>query len=286
MSLAGQAIRMLRTKWGERADLLAEELYTILLTDKDPETGPITVTFPDGTPSIPLPPGATLGPLGDLQFPDLIFPDLVIPQAPLFEENEPEDAPTTLRRVRSQPKHERVTVPGLVTAAEGSSHTVLAYPYGKNGQTSEGSILQEALFGASTSITAEELNGQTIPVGTYVNVFRHIFYIVEVIEIVEKKAGGEENVISTQTEIRVVSQNNEIAGGGAGGGSAAPAKIISGGPGVDYTAEIYTNGTGADPITASIKQLDIDASETIPTDTWVIAIKVSNQWYCQVPVWM
>ena len=75
----------------------------------------------------------------------------------------------------------------------------------------------------------------------------------------------------------------------AGGNSSVPVKILSKITQYAYTAEIYENGLeDMSSFTAGeIEQVDIGASETIPSGTWAMASKNANGiWYVQVPVWL
>lgn len=293
MSLADDAIRMRRTKWGNRADLLAEELFVIFSQDKDADASPITLNFPDGAAPVELPPGSSLDPLGDLIFPGLNFPGLETPEQPQPSEEQNGSIFTRTKRTVS---HSRLTVPGIVTeAGTGGSHLVSCFPFGVNGQATEEELGREAVFGPSINVPVAELNGQRITVGTYVMVFRHVFYATEVRETIERK-GTEENVIDTQTTVSVLSNNTEMVAKEEqeGGSSSFPAIITGGGPGNDYTANVYEEGLSGAVTAVNIRQLDIDAAETIPVGTWAIAVKVpitvgdvtTDQWYMQVPVWL
>ncbi len=76
-----------------------------------------------------------------------------------------------------------------------------------------------------------------------------------------------------------------------------PAKIIAGGPGTKYTAELYGNGpdegsTGTVEVTA----LQLDPAEMVPPNTWIMAIEIGPQsvgvlripakYFFQPPVWL
>lgn len=281
MSLADSAIRLRRTRWGDRADLLAEELYTIFLGQTDPTTGPITVNMGDGTTPTQLPPNATTTPLGDFVFPDLNVPPIQLPTlqtqpsqdqtaGPGNEPGKPNflqfDRKTTTRQ------HQRAVVPGAVIAGTGP-YTMALFPNGPDG-------------GGMNVNGAVELNGATVDVGTYALVFRHVAFDVIITETVVQGPGIEgEKVTSTKTEIKVVETDHSFVSGG-GGTSAYPAQITGGGPGNNYTADVYLNGTGKPATSSSITQLDIDPAETIPIGTWLIVAKVGGVYYGQVPVWL
>ena len=293
MSLAEQAIRLRRCKWSDRADLLAEELYTILLQDKDPSTGPITVNIPGQTNSSVLPSQQDLGQLGDLQFPDLVFPNIEIPPLPTPEEID--NGGDIFTRINRKNQHVQATVPGLILeSGSGGNHVVACYPYGVSGQASAGDILNAATFGINSTLQVRELNGLQVDAGTYVMVFRHSFVEIETRETVKREGGGEE-ILDTQTSINVISSNTEMVkpgGASSGGGGGVPCQITAGGPGNEYTADLYPDGITGTAVSASVYQLDIDAAETIPAGTWTMANSVEEgdpavtTWYIQVPIWL
>ena len=282
MSLADEAIRLRRCKWSDRADLLAEELYVIFLQQKDPETGPISITFPNGDAPATILPGSVRGPLGDFVFPDLNLPDLnlgvqqpEVTEEPLGEEGlEVPPVNRTFLRETTTRHDQRSTIPGIVMGGEGP-YAMNVFPNGtaERGQSVNGAV---------------DLSGSaTLPVGTWALVFFHTAFNLIKSETVKKGPGikGEE-IVDTQTRIEIIRQDIEFAGGSGGSSSAFPAKITAGGPGTEYTADIYTSGTGEDPISAAITQLDIDSADTIPADTWVIAVQVGGVYYCNAPIWV
>ena len=74
------------------------------------------------------------------------------------------------------------------------------------------------------------------------------------------------------------------AGGGGGG---IPAKITAGGPGVTYTAELYEDGPSeAATASVTVTALQLDAAETVPANTWVIALQIGASYFFQPPVWL
>ena len=62
---------------------------------------------------------------------------------------------------------------------------------------------------------------------------------------------------------------------GGGGVAMSPIKITGGGPGENHTGNVYGNGKdqAATETSVTIKVLQIDSGETIPTDTWLPAWK-------------
>lgn len=74
----------------------------------------------------------------------------------------------------------------------------------------------------------------------------------------------------------------------SGSGSTFAGKIISGGPGDTYQVTLYPAGkSGAAGATVSVTQLQIDAAETIPANTWTAVWRRADGGYeMQVPVWV
>src|SRR3990167_1524023 len=72
---------------------------------------------------------------------------------------------------------------------------------------------------------------------------------------------------------------------GGGGGGGIPGKVVSG-TGTAYQVRIYLNVLGASSKVVAVTQLQIDSSDTIPVDTWVLVTKAGTSYYCQAPVWM
>ncbi len=65
-----------------------------------------------------------------------------------------------------------------------------------------------------------------------------------------------------------------------------PGKVLSG-TGTSYEVEIYPSGLSGDTETVTVTQLQIDASETIPADTWAMVSQQADGTYTmQVPVWL
>jgi hypothetical protein len=69
-----------------------------------------------------------------------------------------------------------------------------------------------------------------------------------------------------------------------GGGGGFPGVVVSGGPGVNYQVRVWPQGFGGPPQVVPVQQLQIPADETIPADTWVIAVKAGNAYYMQHPL--
>lgn len=277
-----QAVSLIRTDFGDRADLLRDEIYRIMKNHKEKVLGPVTINMNDGNPPISLPPGAVQGPNGSFTLPDLIFPDIIVPQLqPQLEEipvprnDDPnDDGPIYLQRKRTQTIHERAVVPAVVLSGDGPSYTVSLRPNGSNG---EGFVH-----------TATELNGATgIEAGKWILVFRHLQVELEVEEFIEKdRVTGEEKVVRTEINITEVNTDHEFVRGGGGGGGGVPAQITGGGPGQSYSADVYPDGLSGESESVIITQLEIDAAESIPAGTWVIAVQAGEEWYCQVAVWL
>jgi hypothetical protein len=288
MSLAGQAIRMMRTKWRDNADLLAQELYEIFLTDKDPETGPLTVNFSPNQPPQITPPNFVLGPLNLPQLPDLALPDFNfnnpndlqqqdLPQDQTPDPNNPVPAKPK-KRTKSSIAYQRTAMPAQVISGGGSSYVVNAYPNGTGDDPKQ--------------MTVNQLQ-QNIPdlnPGDWLPVFQVIKFELKVTEIVENPGQNNERVISTSTEMTVLSTTNDAIAGstvGGTGGNAFPGFVISG-SGNKYLCRIYPDGfsttTTKDVL---VTQMQIDPTETIPTGTFAIVLLGKDKKYTmQVPVWI
>lgn len=73
----------------------------------------------------------------------------------------------------------------------------------------------------------------------------------------------------------------------SGGGGGIPAMITAGGPGDTYTATIYPAGLSGTTQSVTVKQLQIDPSDTINPGTWTHAfLQADGQYTMQVPVWL
>lgn len=286
MSLADSAIRLRRTNWRDRANLLAEELYIMFLQEQEPESGPITINLGDdssgaGADDVQIPPESTRDPLGGWQFPDLNLPDTQLREAPVVE-NIPgspigptnadgEGAGERSQRVETRTIHERTVVPGIVTASSGGSHTVTLYP-------------NSVTVGHSMSVSGvTDMAGTTHAAGTRVAVFRYLQVEQKTTTYLET-VRGEEREIRKETGLKIKRTVHEIIGGsGTGGG--IPCKITGGGPGSNYTADLYPAGLSGNPVAVNVVQISIDPEETIPVDTWAMASLIGGVYYVNVPVW-
>lgn len=74
------------------------------------------------------------------------------------------------------------------------------------------------------------------------------------------------------------------AGGGGGGGGGFPGVVVSG-SGDTYQVAVRLTSLTSTPVTKTVKQLSIDASETIPAGTAVVVNLVGADYFMQVPVW-
>ncbi len=279
MGLASQAIRLKRMNYGDRVDLLRDEIYLAFLTDRDPVIGPMTITFPDGTDPINLPEVATRGPNGEFVMPDLIFPDLLIPELQPQQEDTPHDPGPVSRheRVKSKTEHQRAVVPGVIVSGAGPTYSMVLAPNGSTGATMP--------IASALNLNHDEDN--PLDAGDWALVFRHLELELKTTEYVETAVDGTETVISARVEVIVQQTDHEFTQSSGGGSSSAfPAVITGGGPGNAHTANVYLDGLGGDATPVDIWQLDIDAGETIPAGTAAIAIKVGETYYTQVPVWI
>lgn len=96
----------------------------------------------------------------------------------------------------------------------------------------------------------------------------------------EGEPGPEQNKDETGTPSQ--DQPRPVGGGGT---SVYPGKV-TGGSGASYTVNVYEGGLSNDPISRTVKQLQIDAGETIPVNTWALVAKVGDDYVMQVPVWL
>ncbi len=283
--LSGAAIRMLRTKWGDDVDLIAEELYTTLANCPDPTSGPVTINFgPNNTPQV-TPPNFLLDPLGNFSLPDFSLPGFNFnnPNDVQQSDNPQNQDPTPQnpvpakpkQRSRSQTGYQRVTGPGQVISGGGSSYRVSFYPNGTSGDASVVTVNQ-----LQTGVP-------DLKPGDWLPVFSVIKYELKVSENVENPGKANERVISTQTDIKIISTTYDaIASKGGGTGGGAIPGIVTGGSGDTYTMTIYPDGTDQAGQSVQVKQLQIDSGETIPVDSWELVSKIGDVYYVQFPVWL
>ncbi len=282
--LSGAAIRMLRTKWGSDVDLIAEELYTTLANCPDPQSGPVTINFgPNNTPQV-TPPNFLLDPLGNFSLPDFSLPG--------FNFNNPNDVQQTdnpqnqdpspnspvpakpKERTRSQIGYQRVTGPAQVISGGGQSYVCNFFPNGTSGDPKQVTVNQ-----LQTGI-------DDLEAGDWLPVFSVIKYEMKVKELVENPGKANERVISTQTDINILSTTYDaIASKAAAGGGAVPGTVV-GGSGDTYQMTIYPKGLGGETQQVTVKQLQIDPTETIPVGSWEMVSKVGSNYYVQFPVWL
>ncbi len=300
MSLAGQAFRLLKTDW-DSSQFLAEEMYLILLTDLDPTLGPTSVARP-GEDNTQLPPELSEWPFPELNFPAFDFP--IWPDNPYDIEEESEDTPSQegqsffykreRRTVATQ--HERTVVPGKVTAHSGSGrYEVTLYPNSSQAPNrprtvvlpgGDATTVQEP-SGSVPVTNVKQLDGSTeVAVDTFALIFRHTEFEITKIEQVQTGGGKPEKVLSTSTEVRVVTREHEMAAAVPAGGGGVPVVIVSGGPGATYLATAYPNGLSAASMTVTVTVLQIDPTETIPAGTWYIAAKIGEDYFIQPPIWI
>lgn len=304
MGLADSAIRLRRVNWKNDAQLLAEELFLILLQDTDPTTGPINITISGGQPAIAgedALPTFSLTPLSGI--PDFPLPDLNLPEfqlnLPAFDnpQNQQQTAEpssdgqyTILTTAKDQ--YLRVSLPGLVQADLGDGFfSVRLMPNGQGGGgLLSGTLLDDNPVEQSFTARALLLGGNAPGTGDYVPA---VYWVTKVRVTTETTLKMPEQIpLATNTKIKVLRQEFQFVGGTGGGG--VPGKVLSGGPGDTYQVEIYPGGLsvlnqdgsiqGATVVTA--KQLQIDSGETIPAGTFALITKAGGVYYMQVPVWV
>lgn len=203
--LREQAVRLRRTKWKDKVDLLADEIFQILSSVPDTSPGQVTIDQGDGLPPITLPPNFTDSPFGDFVLPDLDLPSYdsnpvgvertAIPD-PL---NGLDNQPTRYLKTTKYIQRTRVVCPGVVVSGSGDTYRVRLYPNGLNDGSSGGSTL---------TVTAKQLqiaSTEAIPAGTWALVWRYTESEVELAQIVESGAGtAGEREVSRETRVRVV----------------------------------------------------------------------------------
>lgn len=218
MSLADDAIRLLRTDWGERANLLSQELYTIFLQYRDIDTGPVTLNLGDGQPAITIRPESLRDPFGQFRWPDFgaldgfrggstVFNrDSYLNQFNsnnvTFEETILDDGsqgrPRRLQRKRTELIPYRECMPGKIVSGSGSTYTVTLYPDG----------LENAGFNQSGVRQLQIDTNEIIPVDTWTLVSRHSkveVSLVITVEVVDGMAGERE--VSRSTNMRYANNN-------------------------------------------------------------------------------
>jgi hypothetical protein len=198
--LADQAIRLKRTRWKD-PQILAEELFLILLQDQANDPGPTNITFPDDS-NTQAPFEIIPDPLDGFLLPDLELP-LPNPNPAELEQDAPEevDQAGTRRRKRTKTITQvlRTVMPGVVTDGSGDTYACTLYP---NGPDEDGV--------AVTGVKQLQIDsGETIPTGTWGMVFRFTRYKIITTEVVELGAGTQvERVISKTTRVKVVKRSH------------------------------------------------------------------------------
>lgn len=294
MGLASQAIRLRRTSWEDKIQALSEELYLILLTDKDYEVGEMNITFPDDPNGLVLPERVLRNPFGEFEFPDLMFPELILPfQQPTFSditvpEPDPRDGNTsTIKKTRTKTRiiHQRAAMPARITGGSGPRYDAQIYPNGSTGPAKSSPTSTDSSGNVSGGILDlnHDPNEDPKEAGTWVLAFRHLEIEFEVREFVEISAYGEETILKTETRARIIQDNREFTEAGAGGGGNAFAGYVVSGTGFTYVVRIFTEAGTKD---VTVTQLQIHGSETIPAGTGCIVVKTGSVYYMQVPVWL
>ncbi len=300
MSLAGQAFRLQKTDW-EDPQILAEELYLILLTDVDPTLGPTSVATPGTDTPTSLPPDIAESLIPDLNLGALDFP--VSPDNPLDQQQDSFDTPNEdtqsffydRERRTVTTEHERVVIPGLVTANRGNGrYDVTLYPNSSQAADTVRSVIQRngtvtRVHEPEGSIPVEDvkqLDGSTqVPVGTYALIFRHTHFEITKIEWVQTGGSKPEKVLSTSTEVRVVARQHEMQAVVAAS-SCIPVQIVSGGPGSSYTANAYPDGLAGAAVSVTVTVLQLDPLETLPVGMWLLAAKIGGDYLVQPAIWV
>lgn len=176
-NLRDEAIRMKRTKWRDRTDLLAQELFAIFASIDVPTTGPVTVDTGNGNPVTYDDPRLFQGTFGDLVLPDLNLPDFedyLNPNGVELAEPDTADAsPVRRRRQRRRVQYVREVFPGTVVSGTEDTYQVKVYPNGFTAAT----VPASSFLGSPASLPAGDAtvevkqlqiaDGETIPAGTW-----------------------------------------------------------------------------------------------------------------------
>lgn len=213
MALADDAIRMVRTKWGDRTDYLAQELYAIFSQYSDPKTGAVTIDLGNGLPPIVIQPDNFKDPFGGFSLPDFHSPDLNrasgwTPErdAPGLQLNvtnlnftetllpDPSGPPNRFLRRRTERKNDRAVFPGKVVSKQSDgTYTITCYPLGTD-QTSE-----RDTFTQSGVVIPGAHPKATFPAGSYGPVWRFLQLDVVTDTMIEAVpgTGGEREISRT-----------------------------------------------------------------------------------------
>ncbi len=277
-----QAIRLMRTSWDD-ANMLGQELYTVLLSVKDDTTGPVSVSpTPDGANPFTLPPFPNI----DIPPIDLNFPDLPANTQQDTKHDNTDKGPLKPPGVPGGDKvTKRLTVyrsaiPGKVVSGSGSVYVVSIYP---NGLLDHSNLGFDGT-GQSRDVVAytlEQDDAMSIESGTWVSpVYR--LSGVQFTETIKNTVTGEDR--RTSIEYLFIDHFFKKPSEGVGGG--IPCKILSG-TGDTYLVDLYENGVDK-PATKQVEviQLQIDEAEQIPEGTWTFASKIKERYYVQVSVWL
>ncbi len=287
MSIVEQAVRLNRKKWGDYIQPLVDELY-LILTDQDlPNTGASELSLappgaiPGGGAVQPISTPFKVDPLPPWTFPPLDLPAILFGDTvPTNSDPNPDSQdPASNQTQQTKTSTQYLTVPGKISASDGKGgYTVQLYV---NGIDEKG----------SRSVSVTEINKDSgLEVGTFTMVSGIIVMKLTTTSVFNGPAPT-----STNTSIRIQSEKYYCQTGG-GGGSVVPAQITSG-TGDTYQATLYPNGpdgTAGDSVT--FKQLQIDDDQTIPSGTWVLAVKgkipasngtpAQTVFLGQAPVWL
>ncbi len=285
------AIRLMRTLWGQDdTPLLADEMRLIFSSIPIHTTGPISANLDTlSLPSLDLPPFDDLNitPF-DLQFPEL--QPIGLAALPDFEAPEEQDEPRNT--TETQEHWVRTTVPAQVISlnSETGAYNVNLYP--NSTQWSPGSRTGfDSLDDPDQnflSVQAKLLGDGTLSVDAWVSVFRAAHY-----QIITKNFNGE-----ISTEIKLVEVFHEIVPTGTGGLNVFAGKVKSG-SNQTYQMDIYRTGLAGSTTEVQATQLQIEANEVLPPDSWTLVIEVTPQttdtagvvtdegeYLMQFPVWL
>lgn len=298
MSLSPEAIRLQRTNWSDKTNLLADEMYLILLGDRDPNVTPLQISIVSpGFPDLSFSP-AEYNPAED---PDPVdFPMLYWPE---FDDSPVSTNPggsngTFITKQRVKKQWIRNMIPGKVTGGEEGAYEVDLYP---NGSSDEAVPITDG----------KVLGGGTVGKGAWVTVFRATHLeITEDVRVPQNPAqpktsnglpqydgsstsrmapsqGGDkaaEQVVSVRQRILIRTHDILLPNGS---GSMIPAKITSGGPGKGpYKVTLYKQGPDNEGEEAEALQLQINSQKSIPEGTWCFVTEISGTFWMQVPIWL
>ena len=81
----------------------------------------------------------------------------------------------------------------------------------------------------------------------------------------------------------------DLAGAGGAAAGGALLRVTAGGPGLEYTADVYGNGDQATATETgvTVRIVNLDSSQTVPVGTWLHgATLLESKYRATLPVWL